>query len=103
MTWWVIGAVVYVVCGVIAYGLVFHYFQERFKCFGWPRRWAHRIPAIAAAILGPIGLFHRWVLGLDDEGKTAWRLRYRGVSAEESWNDFHRRWPNLPKTKWQRP
>lgn len=97
---WIIFVTVYVACGIVSYGLVYHYYANRFKCFGWPARWWHRTAAIAAAVCGPVGFLHRLALGWDDTDKTEWRLRYRTVTPEESWGDYHQRWPSLSKQRW---
>lgn len=97
---WIILIAIWVVSGTISYGLVYHYYSERFKCFGWPARWWHRTASVMAGICGPIGLLHRLMLGWDDTTQTSWRLRYRTVTPEESWDDYHRRWPALTKERW---
>lgn len=91
-----------VVAGTLVYGLTFHYFQERWKCFAYNQRRLDRLMALWCGILWPAGLLARWLLALDDSHKTPWRLRYRAVSAQESWEDHYRRWPRLSKDDWEK-
>lgn len=99
MKWLIIGTI-WLICGVVSYGLVYYYYATRFRCFGWPMRWWHRTGAMMAAICGPVGFIHRLVLAWDDKDDTAWRLRYRTVTPEESWDDYHRRWPGFQRERW---
>lgn len=68
---WVLLAVGWAACGVVAYGLTFHYFQAT-----WPGlahadiRGDHEIAWVFAA-MGPIGLVVSLVCG------RPWRLQYR--------------------------
>lgn len=92
---------IYVASGIVSYGMVYHYFQERFKCFAWPNRWRYRLAATAAGVVGPVGFLYRLLISLRDKDKVCWRLRYRTVTPDESWDTFHRNWPNLTRDYWE--
>jgi len=91
-----------VVAGTLVYGLTFHYFQERWKCFAYNHRLGDRLLALWSGIFWPAGLIARWLLTLNDKPRTCWGLRYRSISAEESWEDHQRRWPNLSRDHWEK-
>lgn len=97
---WIIIVAIWVVCGALSFGLMLHYYQTRFKCFGWPNRRLHVLAAFLAGVSGPAGLLQRVLVGWDDVDNTPWRLKYRLVTADESWGEYHRRWPHRTIEQW---
>ena len=92
---------VWLILSVISYGLTFHYFQERWRCFAYPCRWRDVALSLLSGMLWPVGFLARWLFTVSDNPKTPWGLRYRPVTAEESWQDYQQRWPGLPKEDWR--
>lgn len=86
----------WIACGILAYGFAFAYFQRSHKCFAWKHRHEDRGFATFLCLVGPMGLL---VVLFSGGYAKGWTLS--GVSAEESWNDYHRRWSILTKQDWE--
>lgn len=56
MDWLTVLAIVWVLCGVLAYGLNLAYFQRRFELLAEERHSIDVINSVLTGIMGPIGL-----------------------------------------------
>ncbi len=54
---WLAAGVVWIACGVLAYGLTFGHFQRRWPGIAKEMRSNHRALALLLAIVGPLGVF----------------------------------------------
>lgn len=84
--------IVWIVCGVLAHGVTFAYFQNQWPFFAYKHRGTDRALAVVFALLGPLGL--AVVLLLGECGRYG--LRFRGVSREESVRAYRQEFPDLP-------
>ncbi len=89
---------VWVVCGVLAFGVTYGNFQGHIPELAWAKRRADAGIATAFALGGPFGLFVATLLS----GFWQYGLRYRPMPRAESWTAFHKRWPTLPVEEFER-
>ena len=54
---WLAAGVIWIVCGVWAYGLTFGHFQRRWPEIAKGMESSHRALALLLAIVGPLGVF----------------------------------------------
>ena len=82
MTYVIIGAVVYVICGVLAYGYNFAYFQTKYRIIACRHYMqSDRRFALETSLFGPVGLVVAAVLG-----NTKYGLMFRSPWTEEERN-----------------
>lgn len=93
--WLVLALVVWIVCGVLAYGLTFAYFQDNWPALAWSHRVGDRVIASTFFLMGPGGLFVAFV-----GSRCRYGLRYRAITAEASWAAHQKRWPSLTREDW---
>ena len=75
---WLAAGVIWIVCGVWAYGLTFGYFQGRWPVLTKSMEGGHRILALNIAIGGPFGVcFVLW------EGGIQYGLKFRSSERNE--------------------
>lgn len=94
----IVFSLVWVVCSVLAFGIIYAHFQHDCPQFAWPDRRKDAGLAMFLSMGGPITLAIAFLLsGFAETG-----LLYRPMNREKSWQEFHRRYPNLERTEWER-
>lgn len=80
MNWWIVGGVVWVICGVFAYGLSCGYWVGRFGLY--------KSGAIFGSIFflcGPFGLAVTWTLSEFGKYGPRFRRRFADIQAKEDY------------------
>lgn len=85
----------YLLQAIFSFGALFAHSQDTWKEFAWPNRRSDAAYSLFMAIL-PFG----FMVALFATGFAEHGLRYRALSAEESWAAFHARWSNLSHEHW---
>lgn len=96
--WWVIGALVWAMFGVLAYGLTIGYFQWKPEWIyaAQKNRQEHRRVAVNMATLGPVGLM---VALSGSDGNP--QIKFRSPTKEQSREDARRQFSILMEDpKW---
>lgn len=87
-----ITVVVWVTCGILAYGFCLGYFDGEFPQFSYKNRRMRYSLALMLGVMGPMGLL---VNVIASESFTH-GLRWKTLSREESMAAYKARYPSLP-------
>lgn len=88
---------VWVVCGVLAYGITLAYFTAKWPQFAYKNRKSNLALLRLMGFSGPFGL----IIAFFFSGFCKYGLRFKSLSEAESWKAFHDAYPGLPESYWQ--
>jgi|SRR5581483_1842607 len=85
--------VLWMACGVLAYGLTLGAFQGEFPQFGYKERLADVTLAAMGGLTGVFGLVVIALFSYAKRGRL--EFRFRPISEYDSWQAYHKRYPSL--------
>lgn len=103
MFWYVFG-IVWIVCGILAFGRTIYYFEYKFPFFAYPHRVGNLALAIAQLLFGIGGFAISHLLSLD---APSFKYKFIPMSEENSWQAYRNRFPVLAtmpdeRARWKR-
>lgn len=87
--------VLWFLCGLVGAGIFLADDAREFPQFSYPSRHKAYLFCGAMAIAGPIFLLAALIMS-----SRPFQIRFTCLSAEESWQAFHHKYPSLPKESW---
>jgi len=74
---WGTFSIIYLICSILTYGLIFAYFQKSFPSIAEEYYKSHLSTAVLAALFGPIGLTAIIIVLFDEKIKFKYGLKFK--------------------------